>query len=409
MIRSGALVLAWALGVYAALGGLPTQASHELHLSLAHHALESATTLSSIRWNGGQSMAGHPPLFHQVVALLARVPGVGLERAYAALMALLPVLLTFALSLLVERTSSRSAGHVAAWLCAAHPLLFQYVFPYGQGPFTLGVALALAAGACWATSNSWRGVVAGGALAVASVSSHAAAVVALAVAGVLALCVQPSWKRRVAIIISALVAAGVAVWLLAPFIEAMRAAVATPGSKLLAPRSAVGAIVIGLSMWSAVVALSIGRVPGRVVGVATLACAGLSFVSGRVGVAPDKWVWLAAMCIPMCWAFASEAVERVAWLRASVTAVVALSGATSAWLLGRDDTRYGTRNRALREARAALEEPGAANFRYLTLGVGTERFEMARYVWARSADTGVPWVAAAPLRGTPFLSVDELP
>ena len=413
--RMGALVLAWALGVYGVLGGLPLQPAHELHLGLAHHALGSLTNLWSAQWDLGHSFAGHPPLLHQLISLLARVPMLGLERAYAVSMALVPVLLTFAMGWFVERLESRKAGDIAAWLTAANPLCFLFLFPFGQAPFLAGTALALMAGASW-HSAAWgaRAQLAGAFFAVAAVSTHAAAVVPLAVVGGLALCSKTlSARWRVGVVASALGAAVLAAVALAPFLREMLANPITPSSKLFGTSSLTRAMVWGCIAWSAVVSLGLGGWQGRWLGAGLIALAAMSLTHAPIGVAGDKWLWLAAAFSPVGWALASERGAREMTPRqlssSGLLCVLTLLVISSYVLGGSSNDGYGHRNTALREARLVLEQPGSESYRYLTLDVGAARFELARRVRAPSLDTGLPWVAASALEGTGFVNIDELP
>lgn len=410
--RSGALLLAWALGVYGSLGGLPMQPAHELHLSLAQHALSSFTSVWSTQWDLGHSFAGHPPLLHQLVALLARLPFVGLERAYAVIIALTPVVLTAAMGVFVERLDSPRTGDVAAWLTAANPLGYLFLFPFGQAPFLVGTALALMAGACWLSkADGPRALVAGALFAVAAVCSHAAAVVALGVVAVMALTSRdatPRWKLGV--LGSGVAAGGMAALVLEPFIELMWANPASPGSKLDSESLVSTAVVWGMIAWSAVVSLVLGGRTGRFVGFVLLTLALLSLTHVMPGVAADKWLWLATAFSATGWALVSTtSASPTLSARVGLAAVLALLLTSSMVLGGSNNDGYGHRNNALREARAALEQPGSESFRYLTLHVGAARFELARRVRAPSLDTGLPWVAASSLKGTGFVNLDELP
>lgn len=419
--RMGALLLAWALGVYGVLGGLPQQSAHELHLELSRHALGSFTSLWSTHWDLGHSFAGHPPLFHQLVALLARVPLVGLEMAYAGVMACLPVALTAAMGLFVERLNSRRAGDVAAWLTAANPLVVLFLFPFGQGPFLLGTGLALVAGACWVSpavvrpSVERRGHVAGALFAVAAVCAHAAALVPLCVVGTLAI-TQPkvSSRWRLGLVASAVTGGVLAAFALAPFLEVVRTGgLVTVPSKLFTARALSTGIIWGLITWSAVVGAGLGGRSGRWLSVLLVALTAMSALHLSVGIASDKWLWFAAVFAPVAWALMGSQGQPLAsqsvLVRALVAAVFISLSLSSYFLGGRDNDQYGHRNTALREARLVLEQPGSELFRYLTLRVGAARFELARRVRAPSADSGLPWVASSALRGTEFVNIDELP
>ncbi len=414
--RLGALLLAWALGVYGALGGLPVQPAHELHLALAHHAMGSLANLWSTRWDLGHSFAGHPPLFHQLVALLAEASapfGGGLDRAYAVVVALVPVALTFAMGRFVERFASARAGDVAAWLTATNPLVWLFLFPFGQAPFLASTALALLGAACWSTPEGrLRSLAGGAAFAVASVSTHAVAFVPLGVGGLLAL-TRGRWSWRAGVGGSALVAGVVAFAALRPCVLVMWGAPVTPSSKKLVTSSLVGGVALGVVVWSAAVGFGLGGERGRWVAALIIGLGALALSRVPLGVASDKWLWLAVLFAQVAWgtALAEPGGLPRPELMSKVSAVVfSVLLLTCAYVLGgSNNDNYGHRNTALREARLVLEPPNAESFRYVTLHLGAARFELARRVSATSLDTGLPWVAATALRGTPFVNIDELP
>ena len=412
--RTGAALLAWALGVYGTLGGLPSQPAHELHLELTQHALGSLASLWSAHWDLGHSFAGHPPLLHQLISLMARLPFASLERAYAVTISLIPVALTLSMGLFVERLDSRRAGDVTAWLTAVNPLAYLFLFPFGQAPFLTATALAMVAGACWVSANATRTPLGGAFFAVAAVCTHAAAVVPLAVAGLLALTSRDANARwRLTVVASAIGAAALTFIALHPFFSSMVGGPLTPSSKLLTAGSKVSALVWGMVAWSAVVGLGLGGWQGRWLGATVVGLAGLSLTHLSIGVAADKWLWLAAAFSPALWALAAmhggeQAPPRTVAAAATVS-MLALGIASSYVLGGSSNDGYGHRNTALREARMVLEQPGSEAFRYVTLNVGAARFELSRRVRAPSLDSGLPWVAASALSGTRYLNIDELP
>ncbi len=413
--RAGALLLALALGVYGALGGLPLQPAHELHLELAHHAMRSLTSVWSTRWDLGHSFAGHPPLMHQLVSLLARVPGLGLERAYAVFVAATPVVLTWAMGRFAEKLQTPRAGDLAAWLTAANPLAYLFLFPYGQGPFLSGTAFALIAGSAWLEARSVKPAIAAACFAVAAVSSHAAALAPLAAVGPLAL-TSPGLTARMRglIIVSAIASGALTALALMPFIEMMLAAPITPASKLLANGSlATGAVWAVIAVSTGVSAGGLGGRQGRWLGAVLIFFAAMSLAPLPTGVAADKWLWLAAAFSAVAWALAATERERQvpqALFMGAKAAVIAALMLTSSFVLGgSSNDGYGHRNTALREARLVLEQHGSELFRYFTLHIGAARFELARRVLSPSIDTGLPWVSATALKGTDFVTIDELP
>src|SRR4051812_25656758 len=78
-----AFAIAYLLAWFGALFGLPELPEHELQLFMASHYVGSPFELSDPRWYGGFDVSWRPPGFYVLTALLARVPGLGLERAYA--------------------------------------------------------------------------------------------------------------------------------------------------------------------------------------------------------------------------------------------------------------------------------------------------------------------------------------
>lgn len=369
--RQGAALLAWALGVYAAAGGLPLQPAHELHLMLAQHWLEEPFSLNCVRFSGA-SISTAPPLFHLLVAAGALLPGSNVERAYAVLVAVLPVLLVWASARFAERLAGARAGDLTGWLVAASPLVTLTVFPFAQGPLVLGLVLAYAAGSQWLESGpawvralgltSWL-VAAAGAHPLAGVTGFALGLLAigsrqgpralgvLALVPVAALLVQGSTEMQS----------------VAPIAEPLLRKTAAWVGGVLACSAVVGLAVPG---WKRLFA----------VGVAATCVAGLAF-----GVR-FEWLFVGSVAAAVVWALV--ATEFTVDPRAGPVAGGGLALLTAA-LLG--PTAEGSRNRALDEPRTALANAtDSQRYAWLSVGLGPARFDIARRVRVPSADLALP-------------------
>lgn len=405
------LLLTYALALYGALGGLPGQPEHEAHLFLASHYFSSYFDLWDGRWYGGFSVGGHPPLVHQLVGLLGRLPGLGIERAYAAMTVVAALSLVAGCAAFIEQLSEPPAPFAAALLVAAYPYLYLFLFPFGQLAFIAAMALGLLAAAALLQGLRSRGgrmYAAASLLAVAALAAHPLGILPLALGWGLALrCAlkAPAGRSdgRRLLLAGAAAAAGALLglwpfWTLLQDPNARSLPMGKQGWGALALGAALIVATSGLAAWRD------RRFGATALGLALLA---LGLFDGVPTVAWDKWIWLAGL---------AGILGLAASLRGTpYAAVLAMAGAAClvvpiSMILG-EHGRASTlpRRRALAEVSAFLERPGNERWRYVTLGIGNERLELSRRTRVGSLDGGMPWLAGEALRGTPFHSFDQLP
>lgn len=349
--RTGALLLSWGFGVYGSLLGLP------------EHPAQEAQLLVGARFQAHLFPSGEfaPPLLHVLLGLLARVPGLGLERAWAVLVALVPVLLTWSVSRWVERTHGASSADLAAWLTAASPLVFLFCLPLAQVPMVAGTALAFLAASSWVDRP-----VAGGCFAVAAIATHVVAVpllVALALA---------NWQGR------KLLGAGLALLVGAALVWPSLAALTNASAAQTFEREGVLRSVLGGAViTSAFIGAVLGGGTARAVAVAQVLCFALGWRLNS-----SSFVWLSAVLVPVSLGCLHE---RIGSRLVALAVPLAL---LSAWAPGHPwQTSAGVRRTALAEARVVLEKPEARQFSYLTFGLGSARFELARKVQAQAEES----------------------
>ena len=376
-----ALAVAWGLGVAGALGDVPRFPDHERQLFFAEHLQRAWFERHEPRWYGGLDIEVHPPVAHQLVALLARVPGIGLERAYALMVLLAAMLVAMGQVRLAQTlgTPKQQRG----WLmvaAVAQPCVWVALVTLGHYPAVLGLGLALNAIATAASRHETHlGPAAVGLLTAAAAASHPAAALLLLTGAPLL------FKRR-----SAFAALG-AGWLLGvacawPFYARL-----TSGTFLSLEGRLPSAAwqLVALAVAALVAFATVTRQPlalwAALVGLVMLGMSAvkLPFVS------PDAWVMYAVIVVTAGLAALEDAEPRVTSLLLAIaaftTTAIALGSARST------DTR--PRRAALREVEALLARPGEERFRYLTIGVGPEWLEMSRRLKTASADGGLAWVA----------------
>lgn len=406
------LLVAYALTTFGALARLPSQPEHELHLFLADHYAKNFFELWNTGWYGGFEMTTHPPLAHQLVGLLARLPlssstSLGVERAYALWVIAAGILTVSGAVIISYRVAGLEAAGRASWLVATSPLIWMYLFPLGQLPFMLALGLALVAASC-ALIDRPRSWGAFSALSIAALCCHtsAFALVPLATLGVL---IFHRWKTgRVPVKALALsgaaivVLAGVA---LAPFIiNALQGefrSVALEKKIFGRPELVICTVLVGaLGVLSIVWAEA--KVSRFFVGLAAL-CLPLTVVTPG---ARDKLFVVISVLLMLGFSCVSLNV-----LRARVTCgVIAVMSLLSAAVLGPPPDEVSRHHRtAMREVASAMSQAGSEKYRYVTLGMGPERYELGRRVRATTIDGGLPWLASTALQGTPYPSFDELP
>lgn len=419
--RSVAADVPWALGVsyllvtFGVFFGLPSQPEHELQLFMSSHYRDAPLSLWDSRWYGGFQVTWHPPLLYTVVALLGRI--VGLERGYAAVVVATGVGVMLALWAfareLRERTTSGTP--LAALALAVSPVLNTFLFPLGQTPFLFSCALALGGGSAllrfFRTREDWTFVAGVGALAAAPLA-HPLGVTIVTAALALAL----ARARREGLwlwLLAAAVVVSIDAVALQPFIAALRG---LDGDKLALGKLSLAAGV-GLAWAGAAfavvcvgVALSGNRtrlVQGTAAASAVLLlCAGLQVPTQ---IPDDKLLALAVLAAAAC-----LAVAEVGPRARSVSLISsALAFLVTAHVLGSHGAASASvRNHkgALREVQQVLSRSTARGLRYMTVGLGNERFELSRSVQASLLDGGLPWntrtVSGARL---PYPSLDALP
>lgn len=414
--RVGAVLLAWALAVYAALGGLPLQVANELHLIWAEHYQHDFFGLMSPRFDHGQPVTALAPLAHALLGLLARLPYVGLERGWAILCSLVPPLLVFGLAELVEQlTDDAEGGSLAAFFAAASPLVFVFTYPFGQMPFMAAVALALLAGAQWALglrASSLRPQLTGALFACAALCAHPAVLVLLLALCLLTLVLRPQGAKiqgMAGVVVSLLLAGALAAFILSPLGELKAVWHGAVSESLGSDGPLALAVGMGATVALVFITLVLGDRVSRTLAAIGAALAVLGVAHRFTGIPHDKWLVAALVLAVSAWAVTvtrqTVAVRSRAWL----VTVVAL-GVPTAWALGRSwESTDGRHFRALGEVAAALNQEQLAGRRYLTLALSGARFELARRVQLSSLDTGFSWEQASALRGSPFRSIDALP
>lgn len=389
-----AVLAAYALSLMGVYAGLPTEPEHELHLFLSSHYARSFFDLFDPRWYGGFVVSGHPPLFHECVALIGRLPLVGLERAYALLL-LSTVIATVAATYLFVRAwlDGASARRAALWM-ALNPLLYLLVFPLGQGPFVLSVALGVAAAAFFRSS-------AAAAILLASAALTCHPLAALPIGAGLLFSIRD--KRFVSAFGGAVaigLITGVVLW---PFLESQLTAksrelpLGVSGSDALTIACAlvIGAVAL-LAFWS--------KRDARVFSGAAIVLLLLA-ASHQTKIPAEKLLWFASAAA-IVGVSALEARRPIVTWCISFFLLLSCSFALADRQLkpGRD------RRAALSEVTQFLARPGQDHWRYLTLGLGNERLEISRRVSVGSIDGGMPWLNVIPeLADSPYYSLDDLP
>jgi hypothetical protein len=384
--RNGPLICAYALSLFGALFGIPNQPEHETHLAMAYHYSSDLFSLWDTSWHGGFSVAWHPPLLHVITAALGKMPGFGIERAYAAVTVLIAVGLVAAIGALAKEVSKDKP---AEWIVATSPLMYGLLYPLAQTPLLLGLALAIAATASMLSfirGGEWmRFVIATSGFTLALFAHPLALPLVLAgyaLAWVRA--VDAPRVRLVATALGLLAVLAVSGFGLAPFISATRTnAPMTVGKWSVWSRS-------GIALFSASSSLLLGGYAlARARGLARLAAAASVLVSVLATLhvppqIPEDKMWLFALVAA---ALAAGAVQPKL-----VAALAALSFVVSAYVLGRTEVHERRHRKALAEVAFALSEEGTERFRYLTLGLGNERLELSRRVRASTYDGGVAWL-----------------
>ncbi len=371
-----ALFAAYALGMSGALGDLPSSPLHEVQLFLADHLRREWWSRFDARWYAGFDVGTVPTLAAQLAALLAKVPFLGLERAYAVVVALTG--LVFGLGA-VRLSASLRDEEQHGWLTVAvavAPTFWVLLVPQGALPAALSIGFGLNAIA-WARQATrpieWASTLA---LAGAAVAAHPLGVVVLiAAAPVWILGARPILPR-----VLSMVAGGalglVAGWSSLPELVAAEGPV-DERLRLVAATAGVLALAGG----------ALRRAPS----VAAVGVAGL-LLAGTAHLAPAQLssfaVLAAAISLSLIGLSALEHVDR--W--PSLVVALGLLLLTSAWLGWERNLDTRSRRQALREVEWVLANvPDGERHRFITVGIGPEWVELSRRVRPGSISGGLPW------------------
>ncbi|MCC6808352.1 MAG: hypothetical protein IT381_13090 [Deltaproteobacteria bacterium] len=394
------LAIACAFGLMGALSGLPSQPDHEFHLFVASHYEHAFFSLYEPRWYGGFYITGHPPLLHALTAILGRVPGLGIERAYAIILAAIPMGLVVAAWMtggVLARGSS--AAPRASLLVALNPLVYLLLIPFGQAPFVLAVALGLLSASSFLEGRT--GVAAG--FGAAAAACHPLGLL-LPLAGVV---VGLARAQRIRVAIAAVAMLAVSFVTMWPFFAGYvygltRVLPKNPLSLASGTSFAIVAAMVlgGVALFVAVDKKSSRNARG--LGIAGLALAAVA----HFGVGPvywDKLLFFSALATAL--ALALDLSRRLS----SVVLLLVMIAASYALSLKKPG-RTRDQRAALVETSAFLAREGHDRFRYMTVGLGKEALEIGRRTAAGSIDGGMPWLKTLPeLDAQPFYSLDELP
>lgn len=341
-MRLVAFAIVYLLAWFGALYGLPELAENELQLFMASHYAQTPFSLWDTRWYDGFNVAWRPPGFYVLAALSA--PLIGVERAYA----LLVIATALAFVLMVGWLASELRPHTggtASLLAAANPLVYLSVFTFGQAPFLAALTCALGiagAGASYRKDGELPLLVATACLSVLAPLFHPLGWVLVVIAWIFVIWTN---TERISLVATAIFSISLSVLALLPLLAAARSG----GSGPVAQDK-------GFLVLSAVALFALGL-----------------FVNKR-----NAMVLAAGLVI------------------------------ASSYVLG--DQSQSAPVRRYREALANIEtvlsRPEAKDYRFLTIGLGSERLALSRRAKARLADGGIPWQTRT-LRGTP-LSVDSI-
>ncbi len=373
-----ALFVAYGLGVTGALGDLPRSPEHEAQLFFADHAWRDWWGRFDARWYGGLDVTTVPLVAAQLVALLAKVPGLGVERAYAVVVGLAGVLTGLG-AVRLARALATTPTQGAGWLvvaAAASPLAWLCLIPQGLLPGTLALGFALNA-AAWARAEGLPALL-------WTLVSGAAASAAHPMGLLAVLLTAPALVRSARSLLC--VGLGVLVGGLAAEVP-LRAAVATwAAAPSNLPEAARTAILL-LALVGLVVALRQRAARAAAIELGALALAALASL-GTAVVPPSL---LLALALTLALAGLASLEGAPGWPTFVAAAVVfALTAATLGWYRNAD-TR--SRRSALRDVEWVLANaPDGERFRFVSLGVGREWLELSRRVRPRAIDGALDWL-----------------
>ena len=131
------------------------------HVFFASHYAGSWFSLWDVRWYGGMSVAGYPPLVHQLMALASYASG--LVPSFAVVAVAAALFLTWSAKKFAGSLEMDSSA--VAWLVALSPGVFLFLYGFGQLPQVVSTAFVLAGGAhlnSFVTSGRRRDLLFGG-------------------------------------------------------------------------------------------------------------------------------------------------------------------------------------------------------------------------------------------------------
>ena len=372
------------------------------------------------RWYGGTEVVGHPPLVHQLVALGSWLPGANIERAYALLLLLTALLFVLGMGALGEALEGTVEAGRAALLGAAYPVLYLFLFPYGQLPFVFAIS-GMLLGTSFILNGlrrerTWR-VVSGVLLCGAGAAAHPWGILSFAAVPAAVLVNNPEWRRPTGwgvplalatciLLLCLVVAHPFWIWLQRDGYREVMSSKIDFGINFKP-----GIAWMGIGSVGAGVAIYAGKsTASRVLGWGTFLCmAVFVLLSMQSGIAADKSLWLGGVCSILAISLAQF------WDRSEGKTIFALTlllfGLGAAASLGGHDVRTTRKFRTtMAEVAGLLSQREHQAWRYLTLGVGNERLELGRRAAAGDLGGGFPWGPGHEfLRGTSYESLDALP
>lgn len=362
-----ALFVAYGLGIVGALGDLPRSPPHEAQLFFADHFVRDWWNQLDPRWYGGVDVTVVPLVHAQLAALFAKIPGLGVERAYAAVLVLAAASFGLGVVRLARSLSTERTWFVVA--AAASPLVWLTLIPGGRTAPVLALGFALNAVASLKQASTVLEEVTALALAAGAVAAELSGAATLFLLAPLWLSTSP---RRIALLIS-----GSALGLLASW------SALTSSASVLSDVNWPWSRWVSLSVAAASAVWLLIRREKLAAVTAVLGC----LAAGLASLIPISIETLALVISSVSLSLvASTAVpRRVAFMLACAAFI------TTAATLGiarNHDTR--SRRAALREVEWVLANvTDGDRFRFLPLGVGSEWLELSRRVRPHSMDGGL--------------------
>lgn len=378
-----ALFVAFGLGVLGALADLPRSPAHEAQLFFADHALRDWWGLVDARWYGGVDVTLVPGVAGRLAALLAKMPGLGLERAWALLLAFTGAAFGLGVARLVAALRPRDEVRPESWLvvaAASGPLVWLALIPGGALPAVLALAFALNAAAFARTAEAPLALAACAMLAGGAVATHPVGAVALVLTSSVWLAgssgtLRVPWPRLApasSVVVGALLG-GVAAWDALTATVALRAELTVPDWVAFV----VGAVAASVALLAAT---RRRPVPALLATFAFFAALVAPTVPTQVSTLP---LLAAALALSLVSLAAVDAAPP--WLGLGVSALVFLVTAGALGFFRNVDTR--ARRGALLEVQWVLANVAdGERYRFVTLGVGPEWIELSRRVRPGSVD-----------------------